>query len=349
MAQPGQARGLTGFLDALRADGSIIGWARDMEDATLRPTIRLMRGAEVLAECVATARRDDGNPGFRLVAAPPPSAADFLEGRLRVQAVLPGRHAPTTLAMTPRMRAALEAAAGVAPSVAPPAAPPPAVKPDVAGPLGPMQALADRLHAAGIPALHLLVPGREAMLGTAPDPRLLALEARAAALPLLARDWVPLRQAFARDGAAQGFWREDGARLSVAGCLALLDTVLLVLRYRFPQAAPALGRAEALLARAEPTGELPAELFADLPPPQPLGTPAPGVEAWRNLGAPLPWRVVLLAAPGLGGSADAAAPGWWLRQLVAECVLSEALERAPAAAVVEAAPDLVLTLATAGR
>ena len=71
----------------------------------------------------------------------------------------------------------------------------------------------------------------------------------------------------------------------------------------------------------------------------------PGLEAWSAPAAPLPWRVVVLAAPGLGGSAGPARLGWWLRWLVAECVLSEALHIAAPEAALGPQPDLVLTLA----
>jgi hypothetical protein len=229
-----------------------------------------------------------------------------------------------------------------------------------------MQALAAALRDAGIPCLHIVVPPRGAVLGAAPEA--LPLEQQAAGLPLLAQDWVPLRQAFARQAQPMALWRQDGRRLTVEGTLTLLRLLLAVLRLRFPEHEAALVRAMALADRAEPgalprreIGEesglsflgvpvretepaLPDDLFTDLPPPQPLGPEVEGVEAWRSPAAPLPWRLVLLATPGLAGSAGPAALGWWLRRLCAECVISEALDSAPPAAVVEAAPTLVVTL-----
>ncbi|NKC32648.1 hypothetical protein HEQ75_17410, partial [Roseomonas sp. BU-1] len=141
MSGPGPAappRGLIGFLDALRQGELVVGWAADPTDRQARPTIRLMRGVEVLAECEADVARDDGNPGFRLRAPQKLAPQDFLEGRVRVRALLPGRQASTTLAMTRRMREALEAEAGwdsttEAPA-APPAAPPAEARPAQAVP-----------------------------------------------------------------------------------------------------------------------------------------------------------------------------------------------------------------------
>jgi hypothetical protein len=124
------------------------------------------------------------------------------------------------------------------------------------------------------------------------------------------------------------------------------------LRQKLPQDASDLARAEALLAAAEATlarragAGLTEAIFAELPRPRPLAG-LPGLEAWHSPGAPLPWRVLLLAEPGLGGSAHPGAPGWWLRWLVAETVLSEALDVAEAEAVLGPEPGLILTLATA--
>ncbi|MBU8536537.1 hypothetical protein [Falsiroseomonas tokyonensis] len=434
-------RGLVGFLDALRDGQVVVGWAADPQDRTARPLIRLMRGLEVLAEGVADVARDDGNPGFRLPAPMPLTPADFLEGRLRVRAVLPGRQAATTLAMTRRMREQLEALAGLEPTMEPmpelprepvappppapmpepapvpppppapmpepaPAAPPPpaappepvraspppaappappptvpAPEPDLPFPLGTLHRLAGIAAAAQVPVLHLLLPSRAAVLGAGPAPGspppgptagLAPLEAMAAARPLLAQDWVPLRHAFALQPNPGVLWRQDGQRLTVEGGLTVLSTLLRVLQLRQPEAAAGLARAAGLVARADlaalprrevaqEPGEAPAvsflgvavaetepaltaEIFADQPPPRALGEVLPGLEAWSAAGAPLPWRVVLLAEPGLGGSASPAQLGWWLRWLVAECVISEALHIARPQAVLDAQPDLLLTL-----
>jgi hypothetical protein len=446
MSMTAASRGLVGFLDALRPDGTVVGWARDPKDPATRPLIRLLRGVEVLAEVEATIAREDGNPGFRLVPPVALTPEDFLEGRVRVRAVAPGRQAATTLAMTPRMREVLEERAGWEPTVAPraaapdptrpatppraappsppppsppapsppPASPPPPSPPRVSPPPAPppappsrspaaapppatapaprpeipaphaapdapplraMHAMALALHRAGIPVLHALIPPRGAVVrrGQA-EPNAhpaLALEQQAAAWPLLAQDWLPLRQALARDAQPMALWRHDGQQLTVEGQMVLLRLLLSALRLRHPAMASALIRAEAIIARADlaclPRREIgeasgpsflgvmaretePAlteRIFADLPPPVPIAPAATGVEAWRNMAAPLPWRVVVLTVPGLGGSTGPALIGWWLRRLAAECVLSEALEIAPPGALVDAAPNLVLTLAPA--
>ncbi|WP_439595429.1 hypothetical protein [Falsiroseomonas sp.] len=464
---PAPPRGLLGFLDALRDGQVVVGWAADPQDRTVRPLIRLMRGLEVLAEGVADVAREDGNPGFRLRAPMPLTPADFLEGRLRVRAVLPGRQAATTLAMTRRMREQLEAMAGWGPTtdfpdgpaasmapdtaadialaaaslpVPPPPAPapmpapapapmpapapatvpppppvevaapvpaappkppavapgwtprpaeaapqpaplpegtPPAAPPELPFPLGTLQDLARQAAAARVPVLHLLVPARGSVLGGGPANGLAPLEELAAARPLLAQDWVPLRHAFARLPNPGVLWRHNGHGLTVEGGLAVLTTLLAVLQLRRPEAAAGLARAAALVARADlatlPRREIPAEpgdvaglsflgvavgetepaltaaIFADQPPPRPVGEVLPGLEAWSAAGAPLPWRVVLLAEPDLGGSAHPARLGWWLRWLVAECVISEALHIARPEAVLGAQPDLVLTLAAEPR
>ncbi|MBU8546178.1 MULTISPECIES: hypothetical protein [Roseomonadaceae] len=491
-ASPPPPRGLIGFLDGLREGQVVVGWAADPQDRAARPILRLMRGLEVLAECRADVARDDGNPGFHLRAPAPLTPQDILEGRVRVRALLPGRQAATTLAMTRRMREMLEAAAGwepttldPAPAPPPPAAPkvatppaprvsevapppeaeappprapaqppapaqqdpvrsdppPPAIRPapeptrhwtpapaapgwtpapaapaaamPSSGPAGsatplpaaataapaapksspPMSsrpavpvpeaapppppppldaflALARVATAAGVPALHLLVPRRATVLADEASP---AWEQAAAARPLLAADWVPLRQAFAQQPNAGGYWREDGRSLSIDGCHALLLTLLKVLQARVPEASGALGRAASLARRADlaalPRRDIPPEpgasarpsflgvamretepdlseaIFADRPAPRLIGEVMPGLEAWSAPSAPLPWRVVVLAAPGLGGSAGPARLGWWLRWLVAECVLSEALHIAAPEAALGPQPDLVLTLA----
>jgi hypothetical protein len=240
-----------------------------------------------------------------------------------------------------------------------------------------MQALARLAEAAGRPVLHLLVPARGAVLGGAATPGLAALENLAAARPLLARDWVPLRHAFGRQPQPATLWRLDGRSLSVEGCVALLTTLLAVLKLRYPKATADLARAASLLARAdlatlprrdlppasaapgpeaflgvsvaETEPALPEGLFADLPTPRAMGPTLPGLEAWCTAAAPLPWRVVVLAEPGLGGSAEPARIGWWLRRLVAECVISEALHIARPEAALGPEPDLVLTLAAEPR
>jgi hypothetical protein len=231
--------------------------------------------------------------------------------------------------------------------------------------------LARHAAAAGVPILHFLVPRRASMPGGVAMPGLAALEAAAARWPLLAEDWVPLRHAFARFTNPAALWRQDGERLSVEGALALLSTLLAALRLRRPEAQVVLDRAHRLVSRAdvsalprrEIAGEaaavsflgvaspetepaLPAGLFADQPEPRQVGEGLPGLQAWRQPGAPLPWRVVVMAEPGLGGSDGPSQLGWWLRLLAAETVLSEALHLAPPAAVVSAQPDLLLTLAT---
>ena len=463
---PNLQRRVLGFLDALRPDGTVVGWARDASAPGTPLVIRLMRGMEVTAEAQANLPREDGNPGFRLV---PPvwlTPVDFLEGRVRVRASLPGRPVATTLAMTPRMREVLEEQAGWEPTVAlrapraaaeppraaapkperlpqpepprrsvavPPRQPPSAVlaarfppppepppepapqpeppapepvpepllpgpvpEPDpaplhLAGPgpgpgpeperepeppptpmpehpaLRPLQALAARLDHAGIAVLHLLIPPRSAVLEAASG--MAALEAEAAAFPQIARGWVPLRQAYAREPQPLALWRHDGRLLTVEGTLVAVRLLLAVLRLRAPDQAAALDRAEVLIARADPAvlprrgiGEetglsflgipmretepaLGDDLFADQRAPEAAAAPDAGFEAWRTPGAPLPWRVIVLAEPGLGGSAGPAAFGWWLRRLAQECVISEALHQAPPEAVAEAAPDLVVTLA----
>jgi hypothetical protein len=537
-ASPPPPRGLIGFLDGLREGQVVVGWAADPQDRAARPILRLMRGLEVLAECRADVARDDGNPGFHLHAPAPLAPQDILEGRVRVRALLPGRQAATTLAMTRRMREVLEAAAGWEPTTLDPApAPPPPAAPKVATPPSPrvfeaapprvseaapprvpeaappriseaapprapeaphvpegtsqwvpetappqvparppapshqdpvladptppaarpapeparhgtpvpaapgwtpaptpapaapaaempsswpagpaasrpaadtataappespapiasrpappvpeamppppppldaFLALARVATAAGVPVLHLLVPRRATVLADEASPawEQPAWEQAAAARPMLAADWVPLRQAFAHQPNAGGYWREDGRSLSIDGCHALLLTLLKVLQARLPEAAGALARAASLAQRADlaalprrdiapepgaPAGpsflgvamretepDLSEAIFSDRPAPRLIGEVMPGLEAWSAPAAPLPWRVVVLAAPGLGGSAGPARLGWWLRWLVAECVLSEALHIAAPEAALGPQPDLVLTLA----
>ncbi|WP_439549484.1 hypothetical protein [Falsiroseomonas sp.] len=417
------SRGLAGFLDALRDGCLVVGWAADPQDPAVRPTIRLMRGVEVLAEGTADIQRDDGNPGFRLRSPTPLTARDFLEGRVRVRAVLPGRPVATTLAMTRRMRDALEAEAeGAATPPAPlpapppppavpappappplPAAPAPAVPPSPAvptpppppaapapppaapaspsapgaaalpAPLGALLRIAHGLAAGPVATLHLVLPRRQGVLAAQADPALTALERAAAAEPALAAGWVPLRQAFARLPNPAPLWRQDGESLAIEGSLALVETLLAMLRALRPEAADQIARAAAILARADlaalPRREveegsaqaagpafmgvamretepaLTADIFYDQPPPRPMGPPLPGLEAWASPGAPLPWRVVVMTEAGLGGSATPAALGWWLRQLFAECVVSEALATVDPAAILATQPGLVLTLA----
>jgi len=241
-----------------------------------------------------------------------------------------------------------------------------------------MLRLAEPLLAAGITSLHLLVPRRSTVVGGLPLELLTPLEEAAASRPALARGWLPLRHAFAHRPQPTVLWRADGARLSVEGGLALMETLLAALRACRPDAAAPLARIATLFARAELTAlprrdvaqtaaeaAVPApggaffgiavreteaalagdDLFYDMPPPRPIGEPSPGLEAWSSAGAPLPWRVLLLAAEGLGGSAGPSAPGWWLRHMAMECVFSEALATARPEAVIAARPDLVLTLA----
>ncbi|MGX9963566.1 hypothetical protein ACVFYP_09575 [Roseomonas sp. F4] len=451
-ASPASPRGPIGFLDGLRESQVVVGWAADPQDRAARPIIRLMRGMEVLAECSADVTREDGHPGFHLRAPMPLTPLDFLEGRLRVRAVIPGRQAATTLAMTRRMREVLEAAAGwepttldpapkasappaaapaprtpaapatpapvsPAPAARPPEAPIPAApppqpprapappKPPVAPaepppvpvaappkppqvapspapapapvaappPLDSMLALARAAQLAKVPLFHLLLPCRASVLGAAPGPTLAGLETAAAARPLLAADWVPLRHGFARQPNPTALWREDGRSLSIEGGQALILTLLTVLGARRPEASAALARATVLAQRADlaalPRRDIPSEsgaptgpsflgvamretepdlteaIFSDRPTPKLIGDVMPGLEAWSTPSAPLPWRVVLLAEPGLGGSASPARLGWWLRWLVAECVLSEALHIARPEAALGPQPDLVLTLA----
>ncbi|WP_203071737.1 hypothetical protein [Falsiroseomonas ponticola] len=432
-APPSPPRGLAGFLDALRDGRVVVGWAADPQDPAARPIIRLMRGVEVLAEGPTDIPRDDGKPGFRLRSPEPLTPRDFLEGRVRVRAVLPGRPVATTLAMTRRMRDALEAEAeGLAPpppappppappppappppappppappppappppappppappppAPPPPASPPPAPPPQAAPPpppsplvadlaalpppLGALLRVARGLAAGPVPTLHLVLPRRAAVLAGISDPAPTPLERAAAGEPALAAGWVPLRQAFARLPNPGALWRQDGQRLAIEGGLALVETLLAVLRVLRPDAAEAIARAAAILARADlaalprreiaeeggpATGPaflgvamretepaLTADLFAGLPPPRPMAQPLPGLEAWASPGAPLPWRLVVMTEPGLGGSAGPAAAGWWLRQLCAECVVSEALATVDPAAILATRPDLVLTLA----
>jgi hypothetical protein len=218
----------------------------------------------------------------------------------------------------------------------------------------------------GTTALHLLIPRRAGVLSGAP---LTALEQAAAAQPDLARGWVPLRQAFARQPNPGALWRDDGSRLAIEGTLVVAETLLAVLRLLRPDAAEALARAAAILARADlpalprrPLAEaggpsfmgvavgetepaLGADIFHDLPPPRPMAPPMPGLEAWSCPGAPLPWRVIVMTEAGLGGSAGPAALGWWLHTLAAECVVSEALATVDPAAILATRPSLVLTLA----
>lgn len=495
MQPPVRSRPPIGFLDALR-DGMVVGWARDPENAEAVATVRLMRGVEVLAEAAADIKREDGMPGFRLRSPLPISPADLLEGRVRVRVTLPGRQAPFTLAMTLRMRAALEAAAGwepttdlapppappppppppppepprrsvplppapppsagraapepaptpapgwallsepapfVAPAAEPPLAPEPPAEPpaapgwipattppppppadpppppsrgregvggqgaaaapaeaDPGAPapapqpvaaalpttpaanpkLRPLQALAAAAEPASIALLHLVLPGRAAVLTPDQAPAFAALEAEAAALPAIARDWVPLAAAFARQPNPAILWRHDATRLSIEGGVTLLGMLLAVLRLKLPGEAGPLARAAAIVARADlaalPRRDIPGSdtdapaflgiasretepalteaIFFDLPAPKPLPL-HPGIEAWSSPGAPLPWRVLLLAEAGLGGSAGPAALGWWLKHLAAECVISEALPTALPEAALAVRPGLILTLA----
>jgi hypothetical protein len=249
-----------------------------------------------------------------------------------------------------------------------------APKTNLPPPLDAMFRLAEPLGAAGITVLHLLVPRRVTVIGGLSLASLTPSEAAAAAWPALARGWLPLRHAFARSPQPTALWRMDGVRLSVEGGLALMETLLAALRACRPDAAEALGRVATLLGRAEltalPRREVPqtadampeseflgvsvreteaaldgGDLFYDMPAPRPIGEPVPGLEAWSSAGAPLPWRVLLLTTEGLGGSAGPACPGWWLRHLAVECVFSEGLMSARPASVIEARPDLVLTLA----
>lgn len=460
MQQSARPNAPVGFLDALR-DGMIVGWARDPQDAAAVAQVRLMRGIEVLAEGPANIQRDDGMPGFRIRPTVPVTATDLLEGRVRVRVLLPGRQAPFTLAMTLRMRAALEAEAGWEPTTdippppppapqaapepspeparraapvpprpapsasrppdapdearppaapadtilgiaepptaprqaealpdpepppTPPPAPPVEAAPEAAPPppapppgptsipplLGPLAALAAAADGAGIPVLHLVLPDRVAVVAPDPAGRFAQLEAAAATLPLVARDWVPLRAAFARDPNPGPIWRRDGRSLSVDGGAALLRTLLAVLRARMPRDSHALARAEAMLGRADlaalPRRDVPDHdntdaaflgvplhetepalteaIFFDLPAPRSLAGVS-GIEAWHSPAAPLPWRVLLLTSPGLGGSTGPSMLGWWLRHLAAECVISEALPTAPPAAALALQPGLILTL-----
>jgi hypothetical protein len=249
--------------------------------------------------------------------------------------------------------------------------------PPVAGG-GPRPALLETLRslsvaadAAGVGVLHLVLPDRAAVLGPDGSPRFDALEEGAAHLPVVARDWVPLRAAFAHEPSPGILWRADGRRLTVEGSLALLKVLLSVSRARLPSEAGVIARATSVLGRADlgarPRRELPAEtgpaflgtplretepvldesIFFDIQQPALLPGLA-GLEAWSSRGAPLPWRVLMLTAPGLGGSAAPAAPGWWLRHLAAECLISEALLTAPPDAVLAVKPGLVVTLAEAG-
>jgi hypothetical protein len=436
-------RGPVGLVEALWDGYLVAGWAADPQDRTARPVVRLMRGLDVLAEGEAALAREDGQPGFILASPEALTPRDFLQGRVRLRVVLPGRHAAATLPIGRPMLEALQAmesglpadAAAPAPEPPPqrpiapviplppralppppapparpasqplvipftprlqavmdrrpeprPAAPierlpvpptvqtaeaaPPEAVPEAPPPLGAMLDLARHAAAAGLPVLHLLVPRRASMPGGVPAPGLAALEQAAAGLPPLAADWVPLRHAFARFANPAALWRQDGCRLSVEGGLAVLTTLLSVLRLRRPDSLVVLDRAHRLVSRAdlaalprrEIAGEaggpsflgvaspetepaLPADLFADQPEPRQVGGGLPGLQAWRQPGAPLPWRVVVMAEPGLGGSEGPAQLGWWLRVLAAETVLSEALHLAPPAAVVAAQPDLLLTLA----
>lgn len=441
-------RGPVGLVEALWDGYLVAGWAADPHDRAARPLVRLMRGLDVLAEGEAALAREDGQPGFILASSEALTPRDFLQGRVRLRVVLPGRQAAATLPIGRPMLEALQAmeahpqaqAAAPAPEPPPPrptppkptppkptppviplpkalapparpasqplvipfaprpqpatgwrpgplpatpppaapierrplppAAPPPEPAPEAPPPLGAMLDLARHAAAAGVPVLHLLVPRRASMPGGVPAPGLAALEQAAAGLPPLAADWVPLRHAFARFANPAALWRQDGRRLSVEGGLAVLTTLLSVLRLRRPDSLVVLDRAHRLVSRAdlaalprrEIAGEagspsflgvaspetepaLPADLFADQPEPRQVGEGLPGLQAWRQPGAPLPWRVVVMAEPGLGGSQGPAQLGWWLRVLAAETVLSEALHLAPPAAVVSAQPDLLLTLA----
>ncbi|NGM21492.1 hypothetical protein G3576_15820 [Roseomonas stagni] len=537
---PAPPRGLAGFLDALRDGQVVVGWAADPQDAAARPTIRLMRGVEVLAEAATDVARDDGKPGFRLRSPVPLTARDFLEGRVRVRAMLPGRPVATTLAMTRLMREVLEAEAEgaplpepppiaappqpvlppvaappqplpppvaappqpvpppvvpppqpvpppvatppqpvpppvtalpqpvpppaspppqpvpppvapppqpvpppvapppqpvpppvapppqpvpppaapppqpVAPPVAPPpqpvpppvaappqtepppaapppkpvpppvaapppkpvppavTAPPPPSHPVLPAPLSSMLRIARGLAAGPAATLHLLQPRRASVLAALSDPAPTPLEQAAAAEPALAQGWVPLRQAFARLPQPASLWRRDGERLSIEGGLALVETLLAILRALRPEAQDQLARAAAILARAdlaalprrdvpdeagaaegiaflgvavrETEPALPADLFASQPP-RLMAQPLPGLEAWCCAAAPIPWRLVVMTEPGLGGSAAPTLAGWWLRHLFAECVVSEALPGVDPAAILATSPDLVLTLA----
>lgn len=240
-------------------------------------------------------------------------------------------------------------------------------------PLGALHRIARGLAAGPVATLHLVLPRRASVLAAQADPALTPLERDAAAEPTLAAGWVPLRQAFARLPNPGPLWRQDGENLAIEGGLALVETLLAVLRVLRPDAAEQIGRAAAILARADlaalPRREvadgsgpaagpafmgiamretepaLTADIFYDLPPPRPMAQPLPGLEAWASQGAPLPWRVVVMTEAGLGGSAGPAFAGWWLRHLVAECVVSEALATVDPAAILATRPDLVLTLA----
>jgi hypothetical protein len=53
--------------------------------------------------------------------------------------------------------------------------------------------------------------------------------------------------------------------------------------------------------------------------------------------------MLLLTTPGLGRVDHPAMPGWWLRHLVAECMISEALETAPPGPVLGVRPGVVVT------
>jgi hypothetical protein len=155
------------------------------------------------------------------------------------------------------------------------------------------------------------------------------------------------------------------------GALALLRVLLAVCRARLPGQEAAIARAGGILDRADfasrPRRELPAQegrsflgiplretepvlsedqIFFDLQPPA-LLPGLPGLDAWSCRGAPLPWRMLLLASPGLGASDHPSAPGWWLRHLAAECLISEALDAAPPEPVLGVNPGLIVTVSAA--
>lgn len=411
-----------GFVEALE-DGRVAGWARDPADAAATARIRVMRGAELLAEATADQPRPDGLPGFVLSLPAPVRPVEMLEGRVRVRAVLPGRPAAVTLPMSLHLRAALEAAAGWEPSVDPalladapaapqasastgdaaaagawrtatPAPPPPAAaraepelemlsfdEPAEAGPPAPWPrpepAGAWQPAPRGEAATHPddPPPAEPAPGPVAPPPLAVAAEAQPQAAdpgppdPGPHPEPVPDTPAPMAEPAAAGPAPEPPVpaplpepevatvppRLAaLAGAVAangaatvhlvlpapdgaaLLRRLLAELRDRRPADAALLAAAEAL------AGQGP-EALERVAPARRIAA-RPGFEAWAGTAAPLPWRVVLLAAPGLGGSGGPQALGWWLRGLAAESVLSEALETARPEAIAALAPDLLVTL-----
>jgi outer membrane biosynthesis protein TonB len=271
------------------------------------------------------------------------------------------------------------------PAAAPPPrpAPPPAAAPPRAAPEPPTPApaasnpapllrslnmLSEAAAAASVGLLHLVIPDRDAVLRAGGASPFAALEAEAAGLPAVARNWVPLRAAFEHEQNPGILWRADGLRPTVEGTVATLRVLLTILRARLPGEAGAVARARFILDRADlasrPRRDLPAEegpaffgqplretepvlderIFFDLPRPTLLPGLA-GIEAWTSRGAPLPWRILLLTTPGLGGSPGPVALGWWLRHLATECVISDALLAAPPEAALAVKPGLILTLA----